>query len=258
LDFDNIVAQELMLNYCFAHKDSEINHDGDNRNTAIRWTDESKTYFDMHPIDVVEQHGGTQRMEYVALRDIAPQEEITIDYGPAWTKTWEEYKTARMQELPASFRHEIGVPDRFYPERWRNTAVDYQLAPKRDLKAGELQQLVLKYNGKPFTKFAHRVGLPTGMSQRFLEYSTDIGIVSTYSRVLKERILKSDEWFVWDTLATKNESLWGCTAANWTNATPRCMPICTTVKVLHRFLVHSKNRLRVIGARATPKNTPIY
>jgi SET domain len=223
LDFDTIEAQELMLNYCFGHKGSEvllfpyspmvnyINHNGNDPNTAIRWTDGSKTYLDLHPIDVLEQHGGTLRMEYVALREIAPQEEITIDYGPEWAKAWGEYKNARMKNQTASFRHEIGVPDGFYSENWLNVSAAYEVEPKRDLKAGELQPLVWKHNGKPFTRFAHLVGLPTGISQRFLDYSTDIGVVSTYSKVLKERILDSDEWYVWN--ATQNST--GENAGQW-------------------------------------------
>jgi hypothetical protein len=80
----------------------------------------------MHPIDVLEQHGGTLRIEYVTLREIAPQEEITMDYGPAWAKVWEEHKIARMEEKnqTASFRYEIRVPHEFYPENWLNTPVE--------------------------------------------------------------------------------------------------------------------------------------
>ncbi|KAG7340641.1 SET methyltransferase domain containing protein [Nitzschia inconspicua] len=223
LDFDTIEAKELMINYCFGHKDSEIllfpyspmvnyiNHDGENPNTAIRWTNGSKEYFAMHPIDVLEQHGGTLRMEYVALRDIAPEEEITIDYGPEWAEAWKKYQVARMQGNEVSFRHEIRVPDGFYPDNWLNKSVTYELAPNKDLEAGELQPLVWKHNGKPFTRFAHRVGLPKGISKRFLEYSTDIGVIPTYSKLLKNRILGSDEWYVWN--ATTNST--GENAGQW-------------------------------------------
>jgi hypothetical protein len=52
------------------------------------------------------------------------------------------------------------------------------------------------------------LGLPTGISQRFSDYSTDIyvvsTVVSTYSKVVKKRILNSDEWYVWN--ATKNST----------------------------------------------------
>ncbi|KAL3919282.1 MAG: hypothetical protein SGILL_003832, partial [Bacillariaceae sp.] len=215
LDKETVLGEELMKNYCFGHANSDmllfpyspvvnyINHDGENPNTVIRWTDESQSYLDMHPIDVMEQHGGTLRMEYVALREIAPGEEITIDYGSGWSKAWEEYQSSN-DDAQGTFRHEISVPDGFYPEKWLDVSVNYEIVERGDLKPGELQAAVWKHNGQPFTRFAHRVGLPEGISQRYLEFSQDIGVVPTYDKLLKNRILGSDEWYVFN--ATNNRT----------------------------------------------------
>ena len=143
LDFDKVSGHELIMNYCFGHPDSElmfvpyspvvnyINHDGKNPNTKIQWTEESKALLELHPIDVLEQHGGSLRLEYVALRDIGPEEEITIDYGTAWAEAWEAYQKDGEK---GNFRHEIGVPDGLYPANWLNTSVTYELAPKGELQ----------------------------------------------------------------------------------------------------------------------------
>ncbi|KAL3925864.1 MAG: hypothetical protein SGILL_000113 [Bacillariaceae sp.] len=221
---ETLKGEELLKNYCFGHPDSElllfpyspminyINHDAENPNTIIRWVDgENNEYLDMHPIDVMEQHGGTLRMEYVAIREIAPDEEVTIDYGPAWVKAWEEYQAKNKNDIHASFRHEIGVPQGFFPEKWLDTSVEYEIVERGDLKGGELQAVVWKHNGKPFTRFAHRVGLPEGTSDRFLKYSQDIGVIPQYSDLLKSKRLKSDEWFVWN--ATQNST--GDDAGQW-------------------------------------------
>jgi hypothetical protein len=222
LDKERALGEELMKNYCFGHEKSEmllfpyspvvnyINHDPENPNTVIRWADGSETYLGMHPIDVMEQHGGTLRMEYVALREIAPGEEITIDYGPGWTKAWEEYQK-KNDDARGIFRHEIGVPEGFYSNKWLDVSVEYEIVERGNLKPGELQPVVWKHNGKPFTRFAHRVGLPKGISQRYLKFSQDIGVIPTYDKLLKKRILESDEWYVWN--ATHNST--GEGAGHW-------------------------------------------
>jgi hypothetical protein len=142
-------------------------------------------------------------MEYVALREIAEGEEITIDYGAEWVKAWEEFKNADNNKNKADFRHEIGVPEGFYPKKWQHESVTYELAPAGDLKPGELTPVVWKHNGKQFTN-AYHLGLPKGFSQKMLDYSKDNGILSIFEKVLKERVLNSDEWFVFN--ATSNSS----------------------------------------------------
>jgi hypothetical protein len=51
-------------------------------------------------------------MEFVALRDILPGEEIVIDFGREWEDAW---KIHNENDSEQEFRHEIGVPDDFSP-----------------------------------------------------------------------------------------------------------------------------------------------
>ena len=71
-------------------------------------------------------------------------------------------------------------------------------------KTGELQQIVWKHNGKPFTKFAHHLGLPKGFSEKMRNFTEDIGILPLVSDLLKTKALNSDEWYVFN--ATNNST----------------------------------------------------
>lgn len=99
--------KQLLLNYCFGHADSSIllypyspmvnliNHHPDKSkvNVKLQWSSKSSTASPQHPDwlrmnvddleDVVDETGGLL-MELVALRDIAPGEEVFLDYGPEW------------------------------------------------------------------------------------------------------------------------------------------------------------------------------
>jgi hypothetical protein len=227
LDFNKVEGHELLLNYCYGHPDSElllvpyapivsfINHDGKNPNTMIRWAQDVATpYFDLHPIEVLEKDGGTLRMEFVAIRDIAPDEEITINYGSDWQDAWKRYKDQKKSGgSDEKFRHAIGVPDDFYPEKWLHTSIKYEVEPRGDLKPGELQPYIWKHNGKPITKRqAYHVGLPKGFSERMKNWADNIGIMQLYGKLLaSEDMLKDDTWFVFN--ATKKST--GAYAGEW-------------------------------------------
>jgi len=94
---------QLLLNYCFGHEQSSlllcpyglltslINHSHDEPNTKLQWAKE------MRHREWLEQpiqqwgdvyHTGLQ-FDFVATRDIAPGEEILIDYGEAWQREWD-------------------------------------------------------------------------------------------------------------------------------------------------------------------------
>jgi hypothetical protein len=229
LNFNKVEGHELLMNYCFGHPESEmllvpygpvvnyINHDGETPNTMIRWVDGASQYFDLHPIDVLEKDGGTLHMEYVALREIKEGEEITIDYGVAWERAWQDFQESKkgldkVESSKLSFRHEIGVPDGFYPDKWLHTSVKYELEPKGELKPGELKCLLWKHNGKPVTeRFAYLIGLPKGFSEKMKEYSEDIGILPLYADLLKTKLLGSDEWFAFNATRSSN----GSNAGEW-------------------------------------------
>eukprot|EP00537_Pseudo-nitzschia_pungens_P017557 CAMPEP_0172410782 /NCGR_PEP_ID=MMETSP1061-20121228/77059_1 /TAXON_ID=37318 /ORGANISM="Pseudo-nitzschia pungens, Strain cf. pungens" /LENGTH=664 /DNA_ID=CAMNT_0013146977 /DNA_START=73 /DNA_END=2067 /DNA_ORIENTATION=+ len=104
---DSPSHHQLLLNYCFGHRDTSmvlcpygylnflINHDHKNPNTKVVWTEKRRMrhpeWFDM-PVKEWggEFHSGLS-LDYVALRDIQPGEEITIDYGIDWETAWQEH-----------------------------------------------------------------------------------------------------------------------------------------------------------------------
>jgi hypothetical protein len=98
LNLSKVVGHELLLNYAYGHPDSSllllpyapivnfINHDTHhNPNVEIRWPSKSSPLYDeglrtdflsMYPLDVQDWSGPHLKVEFVALRDIAPGEEI--------------------------------------------------------------------------------------------------------------------------------------------------------------------------------------
>lgn len=104
----DINGQQLLLNYCFGHKNSSllffpyspmvnlINHDSVKTNAKLQWS-ESPLHFGREwlewPLDKVKalDHTGLL-LEFVATRDIQEGEEIFIDYGRDWENAWKKHK----------------------------------------------------------------------------------------------------------------------------------------------------------------------
>ena len=100
------VGHQLLLNYCFGHPNSTllfspygllsslINHSPDKANTRIQWTTSemrSPEWMEMSPEEWIhESHSGLQ-FDFIALRDIAANEEITINYGKEWEAAWKDH-----------------------------------------------------------------------------------------------------------------------------------------------------------------------
>lgn len=103
------VGDQLLLNYCFGHRDSTlllcpntnailINHCShrSNQNCApnavVRWSNgwdaTSDAWRKMSLHDLAQQPFRGLDMEIVALRDIAPGEEVFLDYGLDWENAW--------------------------------------------------------------------------------------------------------------------------------------------------------------------------
>jgi SET domain len=75
-------------------------------------------------------------VDFRAIRDIQPGDEILIDYGDAWQQAWDsqvetcrnttttgkvvgkDVATDKMETCMATFRHEIGVPTGLFPQQW--------------------------------------------------------------------------------------------------------------------------------------------
>lgn len=104
----------LLLNYCLGHPSSSmllcpmtsamlINHCSDRNkicgpdgpNAKVRWSsgwDPESHEWRNKTLDEIDQHTGRiLSLEIVALRDIAPNEEVFIDYGAEWENAWKEH-----------------------------------------------------------------------------------------------------------------------------------------------------------------------
>jgi hypothetical protein len=104
---EKVIVQQLILNYCLGYPGSNIlllpyapgvnfiNHaNSEKANAAVRWSNQAyeEEWLEMDPNLLLENpvtHGLV--LEYVALRDILPGEEIFIDYGAEWTQAWEKH-----------------------------------------------------------------------------------------------------------------------------------------------------------------------
>ena len=137
---DNVIHQQLMLNYVYGHPESRmvlfptaptvsfINHSDDDYddnsnnnkpNAKMVWSEHhlnERHWFDLDPLDLLNEenlHLGLL-MEIVATRDIQPNEEIFLDYGPEWKAAWKEHQEA----------WEKRVKDGEIPHEWPLRAVD--------------------------------------------------------------------------------------------------------------------------------------
>lgn len=114
---DNVVTQQMMINYCFGHPQSSmvffpsgsvvsaINH-ADEPNAKLVWSkhpNHQKMWLQLEP-DVLldEEHLFIGLLfEIVAIRDIAPDEEIFIDYGPEWKAAYQKHVDAWNAKIAA-------------------------------------------------------------------------------------------------------------------------------------------------------------
>ena len=95
---------QLMVNYCFGHPQSSIllspygsltsliNH-SPNPNTRVQWSKNLRhpEWLKQHPITLNNEWHSGLSFDFVALRDIAKNEEITIDYGSEWQDAWDTH-----------------------------------------------------------------------------------------------------------------------------------------------------------------------
>jgi SET domain len=102
---DTIIGKQLLLNYCFGHRESSkllcpigsstgfINH-SPNPNAAVRWSNHYSHQKDWLNLTLEELGSKLEVglvLEYYALRDIGEDEEITIHYGPEWEEAWKNH-----------------------------------------------------------------------------------------------------------------------------------------------------------------------
>lgn len=102
---NEVVGQQLLLNYCFGHRESTkllcpigsstsfINH-SPTPNAALRWSthhSHQKDWLNLTVDELGSMPGVGLLLEYYALREIQEDEEITIDYGQDWETAWQRH-----------------------------------------------------------------------------------------------------------------------------------------------------------------------
>jgi len=103
-----VKSHQLLLNYCFGHKDSTIllspygagtgyiNHDSKRANAKIVWADPATSNLQLEwlnmDVDALEafNYAGLT-FDYIAIKDIQEGEEVFIDYGKEWEEAWNNH-----------------------------------------------------------------------------------------------------------------------------------------------------------------------
>mmetsp|Transcript_30420 Transcript_30420/g.90794 ORF Transcript_30420/g.90794 Transcript_30420/m.90794 type:complete len:758 (-) Transcript_30420:287-2560(-) len=145
----DVVGRQLLLNYCYGHKDSSvlllpystgsanINHapTGDGANVKLRWhvptststegeeddTDDEEEkgvgafhhpeWLDLDASDIFTKMKTGLLMELVATRPIDEGEELLLDYGKDWSDAWNEH----VRDWPSKGPHGYGNPEKNRP-----------------------------------------------------------------------------------------------------------------------------------------------
>ena len=107
-DHEHPVHQQLLLNYCFGHRDTQlllcpygvntalINHSKERANAKIVWSEKSTRrpeWLLMHPTEWIHEMTAGLAFDLVATRDIERGEEVLISYGEEWESAWNEHVT---------------------------------------------------------------------------------------------------------------------------------------------------------------------
>ena len=110
-DEEQPIGTQLLMNYCFSHPDTSlllcpdtnailVNHCShrtkecgpDGPNAAFQWASgwdpDTPRWMNMTVEEMAKEDGRGLSLEIIALRDIAPGEEVFMDYGEAWEKAW--------------------------------------------------------------------------------------------------------------------------------------------------------------------------
>lgn len=123
-----IIGQQILLNYCFGHPESTlllfplgshvglINHQT-TPNAFITWSrvkdnglSNQHKYQDYTVKQLIEVNKVVIVMKVVALKDIEPDEEITIHYGEPWETAWTTYMN-QWESFKAGYPHPLQAED---------------------------------------------------------------------------------------------------------------------------------------------------
>ena len=152
-------AHSVLLNYAFSVSGSDVallplglgamsNHGGSDSNMHVEWFDWSSGASGVTPSAVSDnsvyelesRKFAPVDIAYVARRSISEGEELTIDYGPEWTRAWKlhlsslalndssvgsipiladgELDSFNQTENPIKFVHAVGAPEGLFPLSW--------------------------------------------------------------------------------------------------------------------------------------------
>jgi hypothetical protein len=135
---DGTIAQlqQLLLNYCIGHENSSlllfpygpsvnlINHQGDETslaNVRLQWSEHQSS--DVLDRSLAELDQSPLMLELVATRDIAPGDEIFLDYGHAWVTAWKEH-VSKWQPPPNAAKY---APSYVHDDAIRSLRVESEL-----------------------------------------------------------------------------------------------------------------------------------
>jgi hypothetical protein len=112
-----LIGYQLLLNYCWGHAESTvllcpygagvsfINHNQSRANVAIRWAPEGQishnsTWLQLTSVNEMKREFSAKlAIDFIALRDIEPGEELFLDYGQEWEDAWSRHVLLWEQEL---------------------------------------------------------------------------------------------------------------------------------------------------------------
>lgn len=105
---DEIIGQQLLLNYCFGHGDSSlllcpygpmvsyVNHNQSLANVKLRWGrsesgNHNPSLLNSTLSELETDATAKLAMEFISIRDIQEGEEIFLDYGDEWEAAWQKH-----------------------------------------------------------------------------------------------------------------------------------------------------------------------
>ncbi|VEU42814.1 unnamed protein product [Pseudo-nitzschia multistriata] len=192
-DHDNPIHHQLLLNYCFGHGEStlllcpyglmtsHINHDAVAPNTRVAWAaDDQMAHPEWREKPIkkwARQDKAGLSFDFVALRDIEPGEEITIDYGDEWEEAWQRHLRSYYREEETNGSESENVLRHHLPAFELNKLVDLKL---QTLEEGdyELQGLHL-FCRKPYVEWYGASATVPGEDDDTLQVRTESGGTTT-------------------------------------------------------------------------------
>jgi hypothetical protein len=210
-------GQQLLINYCFGHHESSlvlcpygngvnyINHQSHSRaNVAIRWATGNSFMHNTTQVergrvdDLMWNYQPQLALDYVALRDIAPGEELFLDYGDRFDEAWQRH-TAQYRIRPSTPDAEryvdgfsMNIRNASDPVRTEEEQKSHPYPDHIQVRAHQLLQQRRETtpeseNGRYTWGITH-YGLPAKILERFVNgdgraqqhsyYTVQIGIVS--------------------------------------------------------------------------------